>query len=79
MKKTYKKPAIIVERFELSQNVADCTWNMNYSDNGTCIGDGSDKRLPMLFSEGLNCSLYPEAVEDYCYTNSQSGKNIFLS
>ena len=77
--KKYEKPQIIIECFELSQNVADCTWNMNYSDNGTCTGNGSDKGLPQLFSDSQGCIVYPDVFEDYCYTNSQSGKNIFLS
>lgn len=77
--KKYEKPQIIIECFELSQNVADCTWNMNHAPDGQCTGDGSDKGLPILFNQGLDCVVYENNIEDYCYTVAMSGKVTFLS
>lgn len=78
--KAYVKPELIYEHYELSQNVADCTWNMNNTDTSVCKGDGSDKGFDdILFTDTNGCTVMEGDIAGYCYTASQGGVNIFLS
>lgn len=36
MKKSYVRPAILFESYELNQSVATCGWKMNHSDEASC-------------------------------------------
>lgn len=79
--KVYEKPQILIERFELSQNVAACDWDMNNSaDKNTCFADGSDEFLPNLFISGNEgCKITEEMVQDYCITSATTGSATFNS
>lgn len=66
MKKTYEKPQIYMERFELAEHIAGCggyTWNKNGSANGWVDGEYYDN----LFVDGNTVCIV--GVESYCYTN----------
>ncbi len=82
--KPYKKPTIRVERFELSQHIAACAWDMtNQSDPSTCEATAdADWGLPgglTMFTDSARCAVTPEIFEDYCYTNGTEGSNLFNS
>lgn len=66
MKKTYEKPQIYMERFELAEHIAGCsiyTWNEDGSAKGWIDGD----EYTNLFIDGT--SACTQVVETYCYTN----------
>ncbi|MGN1183135.1 MAG: hypothetical protein ACI4SR_09035 [Faecalibacillus sp.] len=69
MKKTYKKPQIFIESFELAQHIAGCSLEIQSMDleqcnaKGTVIGDYSDA----WFLNGS--ALCVAQTEAYCYTN----------
>ncbi len=64
--KTYVKPEIYFESFELSQNIAACDWELNNNDVSACTSDGGGYTR---FSSGNeNC----EAEDVYCYTGNQA-------
>ena len=79
--KKYEKPQILIERFELSQNVAACDWDMNNaSDKYTCFGDGSDEGYENLFvSENSLCDITEDIIQEYCYTPAATGNATFNS
>lgn len=78
--KEYVKPQIIFERYELSQNIADCTWELNSGDVYTCVGDGSDKGIDAkLFMTSNGCDFADDRLEEYCYTVATAGKVVFQS
>lgn len=80
MMKKYEKPQILIEKFEVSQHIADCFWTMNSDANGSCTGDANDQGMPaILFSDVQGCDVPYEFGEDMCYTNAQDGKVIFMS
>lgn len=71
MKKTYKKPVILVENFELSQHVASCTLNVKgMKDMTDCyaVYDEDDKFANIkLFAEGgAQCEA---PAESFCTYN----------
>lgn len=80
--KKYEKPRVYIERFELSQHIASCAWDMSNSKNVeecSAVGD-PEWDLPALnaFLDGNEkCTYGP--IEDYCYTNSGYAANIFNS
>lgn len=82
--KKYVKPELFYERYELSQHIADCAWEMNYSaDKGTtCVGTPDDKKLAgmegTLFVSGT-CTYDYFNSEDFCVENSMPGVNTFIS
>ncbi len=82
--KVYEKPRVYIERFELSQHIAACAWDMtNQSDQNQCtaVGD-SEWGLPGLamFTDTPRCDFTPEAFgDDFCYTVGTEGGNLFNS
>lgn len=81
--KKYEKPRVRIERFELSQHIAACAWDMLSSkrvEECYAVSD-SGWGLPAgvhAFNTGVDgCSDGP--LESYCYTNADSGSNIFNS
>lgn len=69
--KTYQKPRLFYERFELSQHIASCdlklSFNLGYGSG--CSASGLlDGYLPVMngFVEG-DCEV---GMHGYCYTNS---------
>lgn len=86
--KKYVKPELFYERFELSQHIADCAWEMNSGDKNTCsaVADPDFSlvaTLPNLFVAGnQNCILQEGKNYDaFCYHNSaETGfPNVFAS
>lgn len=70
MKKTYKKPYVYVEKFELAEHIAGCNLTINSAEVNVCTGSGTvqDEYLTSWFIDG-NDSCTAE-LEGYCYTNS---------
>ena len=79
--KKYVKPEIVYERYELSQSIADCTWELvNNNDINNCVGDASDKGIDIqLFTSTAACSTTEQELEDMCYTTMTAGKVVFIS
>lgn len=78
--KAYVKPELFYERYELSQHIADCAWEMNYHENTTCTGTGDENsglKGMILFTDV--CAIKPEMLENYCETNGAAGANTFVS
>lgn len=85
--KKYVKPMITLERFELSQNIAACAWDLNYANTSDCYADPDQD----FFYGSVNRTLFLQAdkgcemiagvnYEDYCYQNgSGSPFNVFRS
>lgn len=87
--KKYVKPMITLERFELSQNIADCAWELK---NSTDINNCSAEPDNNFFFGSMNGNLFTESTangctiiagvqyEDYCYQNgSGSPFKVFKS
>lgn len=79
--KKYKKPEVVYERYELSQSVADCTWELvQNNDIYNCVGDASDKGIDIvLFTPTAKCSMTEQELEEMCYTTMAGGKVVFMS
>ena len=81
--KKYVKPELFYERFELSQHIADCAWELTQADEKTCsadpdpeFGSGALSSLvgATLFTiEGI-CDLVPKVNYHgaYCYHTGTS-------
>lgn len=80
--KKYEKPEIYIEKFELSQHIAACAWDMSNQNSVESCSATSDAELSGLV--GIN-AFYDENVcsdgpiDVYCYTNDSEGFNIFNS
>ena len=73
--KKYVKPELFYERYELSQHIADCAWEMDHNDNNSCVaigGKDSGYEGFTLVTPGV-CEVMPDAYEEYCYQNSTNG------
>ena len=62
--KVYEKPRITIERFELSQHIAACAWDMtNQSDEYNCTAQADTEwGLPgglTMFTESPRCIVTP--------------------
>lgn len=82
--KVYEKPRAYIERFELSQHIASCAWDMtNLSDQYKCeaTSDASDwgTGFETMFTEYPRCSATPDVFEDFCYTTGSESGNLFNS
>ena len=82
--KSYEKPRAYIERFELSQHIAACAWDMsNHSDQDICTAK-SDPDWGMfpdliMFTDVSRCTVTPDISEDFCYTASEGHNNLFNS
>lgn len=76
MKKTYVKPEVYFESFELSASIADnCGTPLNLNQD-TCreiFGDYRDK----VFSQG-SCDMNPDQL-NFCYHVPLEGSKLFAS
>lgn len=79
--KVYEKPRISIERFVLSQHVADCGWELQLGDEKSCFATGdsewgypSDVRA--FLADSVVCEVEPEG---YCYTVGSGGVGLFKS
>ena len=83
--KSYEKPRAYIERFELSQHIAACAWDMsNQSDQNNCTAEsdpdwGMPSDLKMFTEAQLMCNVTPDIFEDFCYTASEGHNNLFSS
>lgn len=83
-KKKYVKPKIFFERFELSQHIADCAWELTNSTKDTCSAQADPDFLPgmpnLFVSDRNGCVLIPGTnYQDYCYQDGAQGVNVFAS
>ena len=70
MKKTYEKPQIYMERFELAEHIAGCYLSFtNAVDAGVCSASGNvgGRDVSNLFINGNK--LCGVDAEIFCYTN----------
>ena len=81
--KKYVKPELFYERFELSQHIADCQWEMQFAV-GTCHATPDKNhmgRSPNLFTtDNGNCFIKDNNWQNYCYqpgTDDDSPKLSF--
>lgn len=79
--KVYEKPRVYIERFELSQHVADCGWELQQDNENVCyaISDpewGFPDGLKAFMGSNTNCDTEPEG---YCYTPSSGAVGLFRS
>lgn len=83
MKKAYRKPLLIVERFTLSQTIAhNCGDNLdfgmaNYATKETCgwkIAEGM-----IIFMDDKNCTHLTEYFAGICYNAPAGGQSVFNS
>ena len=82
--KSNEKPRAYIERFELSQHIAACAWDMsNHSDQNNCTAESDPKwgMLPdlIMFTDVSRCKVTPDIFEDFCYTASEGHNNLFNS
>lgn len=78
MKKTYEKPQIYMERFELAEHIASgCGALAQYRDNAACF---ENSILDGMFYGDINCrtELDPNIVENYAYW-AEMGNMLFTS
>ena len=75
--KKYVKPELFYERFELSQHIADCGWELKHAD-GSCKANPDEKHwgsgaltdMGTLFTTALSCDNKTDAgYQNYCYEN----------
>ena len=83
MKKTYKKPMMIVERFTLSQTIATgCGENLEgwgeplHATKAVCAWDSNGFHM---FQEASICENASEIWEFICYNAPEGSYNIFHS
>lgn len=74
--KKYIKPTIMLERYDLSQNIAACAWVMNNSPEAGCVGEADEENWGtgmdgFLFAD--SCNYHVNDFGGYCYQNSADG------
>lgn len=89
--KKYVKPELVYEKFELSQHIADCAWELTNFTKDTCSAEADPDYLKpyydlgyKLFMSGPSCVLIPQSepngnYSDYCYHDGAQGVNVFAS
>lgn len=82
--KKYVKPELFYERYELTEQIADCAWELlQGDDHGGCRVAGDEKNglggLYIFTSEDQGCNVLNPSTELYCYTNGAGGYNSFMS
>lgn len=85
--KKYVKPELFYERFELSQHIADCAWELTNSTKDTCSATADPVKLPgfaNLFAHTTSGCVnipveYGGTYEGYCYQPGEDGINVFIS
>lgn len=78
--KKYVKPELFYERYELSQHVAACTYDLD-------VTNGTDKNacgyltrgLPWRIIDGNNGGCEQKDIEDYCYMPPNGERTTFVS
>ena len=81
--KKYVKPELFYERYELSQHIADCAWELNSTD-GVCTANGDKDKwgadyTETLFTSELGCTIDSAVYQDYCYQNGAEAIRVAVS
>lgn len=79
MKKTYVKPKVYFESFELSANIATgCKLISNAAQNVCSV---KDNELGITYFTGSACNGYnpPDGKDKVCYDVPQANNNVFTS
>ena len=87
MRKKYIRPEAFYESYVLSQHVAKCGWDLNFSTEETCYAvadhdlDGKpDFDEPEhLFLDRPTCQIKKDNYEGYCYTTGTDSFRVFNS
>ena len=72
--KKYVKPELFYERYELTEQIADCAWewvNSRDENNCTLVGDSDNSKHGLAgFTIFVNsaCEITDPTPEIYCYT-----------
>ena len=81
--KKYVKPMLFHEKFELSQHIADCAWELNSPSKESCAAVADPDYLPglknLFLSDANGCVYTPETYSAYCYHDGVQGVNVFAS
>lgn len=84
--KSYVKPELFMEHFELSQQVAACRWDLNQADKNSCTAsfdsnmNNRDDGSMYLFTDRPRCSVMEGDAPSYCYfLGSQDTEKLFQS
>lgn len=83
--KKYVKPELFYEHYELSQHIADCTWEWeNLTDENVCFASMNDPGMPQfkdykVFLSYDTCALPRDMAEQFCYQNSSANASLFKS
>ena len=85
MKKTYTKPLLAVEHYELTQTIASCATKIGFTNSGCVIKDPDatnqmkDLALSGFFTEQGSCDIYAigmDGADKICYhTNASAAFN----
>ena len=82
-KKTYQKPLLYAESYELSQHIAACDIKITSASVMQCTGESSADSifgyLKNLFTEYTTGNICRIHFESYCYTNGVSGFATHMS
>lgn len=78
MKKTYSKPQIVFDSFELSQSIAGACEAITNQAKGSC--PLHDKESDMTLFAGKECEFIPPTTKDeICYDVPYENYNVFSS
>lgn len=80
--KKYIKPELFYERFELTQHIADCAWELNSQNKEVCAALADQAQLsglPSLFTKPTICEITSDVYNDFCYHGGANGFNVFKS
>ncbi len=81
MKKSYVKPQVLFEDFQLSANIAaGCGYRINHADtiNTLCTYDMTDEKVFNTILAG-GCTTTPPEDDSICYHNPTSQTKLFTS
>lgn len=91
MKKTYQKPAIVIENFMLTEMIASCAYSVNIQTTSNCATNLEDstlmdawKQIGLFNSDDKCADQVKEGMalnwngDKLCYQSSQ-GMNVFSS
>lgn len=83
--KKYVKPELFYERYELTEQIANCAWELNQAQ-GTCgftpdPVTGNDPSWVIIDGTTKGCAMdmSPSEGQLYCYMNGAEGMSTFDS
>ena len=82
--KKYVKPELFYERYELTEQIADCSWEVqNSGDRGDCVvvsdPDTGWGGLNLFVDNEMGCDITDPNPQFYCYQTGPGGMNSFVS